>query len=66
MMALHRSDCFPTGDIALVKSIREVKGLSADTGKEEILSVAEQWRPYRTIAAYLLWWAYIRKRNMKF
>ncbi len=64
MMALHRPDCFPTGDIALMKSIREVKGLPAHTGKEEILSVAEQWRPYRTIAAYVLWWSYIRKRNM--
>lgn len=66
MMALHRADCFPTGDIALIKSIREVKILPAHTGKEEILSLAEQWRPHRTIAAYLLWWAYIRKRNIKF
>ena len=65
MMALHRADCFPTGDRALIKSIREVKGLRSHTCKEEILSVAEQWRPYRTIAAYLLWWSYLRKRNSK-
>jgi DNA-3-methyladenine glycosylase II len=66
MMALHRADCFPTGDIALLKSIRDVKGLPAHTRKEEILLIAEQWRPYRTIAAYLLWWAYMRKRKIKF
>jgi DNA-3-methyladenine glycosylase II len=65
MMALHRADCFPTGDIALMKSIREVKNLFAHTGTEKILSIAGQWRPYRTVAAYLLWWAYIRKRNIK-
>ena len=65
MMALHRADCFPTGDIALMKSIKEVKNLPAHAGKEEILELAEQWRPCRTVAAYLLWWAYIRKRNIK-
>jgi len=65
MMALHRADCFPTGDIALMKSIKEVKGLPPHAGKEEILLLAEQWRPHRTVAAYLLWWAYIRKRNIK-
>ena len=65
MMALNRADCFPTGDIALMNSVREVKGLASHAGAEEILALAEQWRPFRTVAAYLLWWAYIRKRNMK-
>ncbi|HNP21473.1 MAG TPA: DNA-3-methyladenine glycosylase 2 family protein [Panacibacter sp.] len=63
MMALHRSDCFPTGDIALIKSIKEVKALPAGVSKDEILLVAEAWRPYRTIAAYLLWHAYLSKRK---
>lgn len=65
MMALHRADCFPTGDIALVKSIQEVKGLSPLTSKKEIVSIASVWKPCRTIAAYLLWHAYIRKRNIR-
>jgi DNA-3-methyladenine glycosylase II len=55
MMVLHRLDCFPTGDVALIKSIKEVKALPAHTSKEEILIVADAWKPYRTIAAYLLW-----------
>lgn len=63
MMALHRSDCFPTGDIALIKSIKEVKALPAGISKEEILLIAENWRPYRTVAAYLLWHAYLSKRQ---
>jgi DNA-3-methyladenine glycosylase II len=66
MMALHRCDCFPTGDIALIKSIKEVKGLTPLTSKEEILLIADTWRPYRTIAAFILWHAYIKKRNLKF
>ena len=66
MMVLHRCDCFATGDIALMKSIKEVKGLPPLTSKEEILSVVENWKPYRTIAAFMLWHAYIKKRNLKF
>lgn len=66
MMALHRCDCFPTGDIALMKSIKEVKGLDMHTSKEEILLLADNWKPYRTIAAFILWHAYIKKRNIQF
>jgi DNA-3-methyladenine glycosylase II len=66
MMVLHRNDCFATGDIALMKSMKEVKGLSPHTLKEEIISIIEMWKPYRTIAAFMLWHAYIKKRNLKF
>ncbi|HRI19492.1 MAG TPA: DNA-3-methyladenine glycosylase 2 family protein [Panacibacter sp.] len=65
MMSLNRCNCFPTGDIALIKSIKEVKVLPAETTKEAILQLANSWQPYRTIAAYLLWHAYIIKRNIK-
>jgi DNA-3-methyladenine glycosylase II len=66
MMVLHRCDCFAAGDIALMKSIKEVKGLPPLTSKEEILSIVQNWSPYRTIAAFMLWHAYIKKRNLKF
>lgn len=66
MMVLHRNDVFPPGDIALMKSLKEVKGLPIDTPREEVLQIAEAWKPYRTIAAFLLWHAYIKKRNMVF
>lgn len=65
MMALHRCNCFPTGDIALINSIKHVKQLPKETSKEEILQIAEQWQPYRTIAAYIFWWAYIKRKNIK-
>jgi len=66
MMALHRCDCFPTGDIALMKSAKEVKGLDMQTSKDEILLLSEKWKPYRTLAAFILWHAYIKKRNIIF
>jgi len=65
MMVLHRCDCFPAGDVALMKSLKEIKGLSLQTSKEKILVIAGKWKPYRTVAAFLLWHAYIKKRNMK-
>jgi DNA-3-methyladenine glycosylase II len=63
MMALQRSDLFPIGDIALIKSIKEAKQLPAHASKEEILQLAESWKPNRTIAAFILWHAYLSKRK---
>lgn len=65
MHALQRSDLFPLGDIALVNSLKEVKQLPKDISKEEMLVIAESWRPFRTIAAMILWHSYIKKRNIK-
>lgn len=65
MHALQRSDLFPLGDIALVNSLKETKQLHPHITKEEMLLIAEPWRPYRTIAAMILWHAYIQKRGIK-
>jgi DNA-3-methyladenine glycosylase II len=62
--ALQRSDVFPIGDLALVNAIKMVKGSSVIT-KEEILHMAEAWKPYRSIATMLLWHYYIKKKNIK-
>jgi DNA-3-methyladenine glycosylase II len=65
MHALQRTDLFPLGDIALVNSLKEIKQLPPHTTKEEMLAIAEPWRPYRTIAAMILWHSYIQKRGIK-
>ncbi len=65
MHALQRTDLFPLGDIALVNSLKEVKQLPKEISKLEMLAIAEPWRPYRTIAAMILWHAYIKKRGIK-
>jgi DNA-3-methyladenine glycosylase II len=65
MHALQRSDLFPLGDIALVNSLKEVKKLHPKTTREDMLAIAESWRPYRTIASMILWHAYIQKRGIK-
>lgn len=65
MHALQRTDLFPLGDIALVNSLKETKQLHPQVSKEEMLKIAEPWRPYRTVAAMILWHAYIKKRGIK-
>ena len=65
MHSLQRTDLFPLGDIALVNSLKEVKRLHKLISKEEMLEIAESWRPFRTIAAMILWHAYIQKRGIK-
>ena len=65
MHALQRSDLFPLGDIALVNSLKETKQLHPNTTRENMLAIAEPWRPYRTIASMILWHAYIQKRVIK-
>jgi DNA-3-methyladenine glycosylase II len=64
MHALQRADLFPLGDIALVNSLKEVKQLHKNISKEEMIAIAQPWRPYRTIAAMILWHAYINKRGI--
>lgn len=65
MFALQRADVFPIGDLAMVNALKEVKQLPKHTAKEELLLMAEPWRPYRSIAAMLLWHHYIKTRNIK-
>jgi DNA-3-methyladenine glycosylase II len=66
LFALQRTDVFPIGDLAMVNALKEVKQLPKQTSREEILLLAEAWRPYRSIAAMLLWHHYIKTRNIKF
>jgi DNA-3-methyladenine glycosylase II len=57
--ALHRADIFPIGDLAAVNALKRVKGLPKETPAEQLLIIAENWKPYRTIAAKLLWHYYL-------
>jgi DNA-3-methyladenine glycosylase II len=59
LMALRRPDVWPTGDLALAGSMRRAKGLAALPDAPEQLAIAERWRPWRAVAARLLWHAYL-------
>ena len=60
---LQRTDVFPIGDIALINAVRAVT--DKPLTKEEILTLSEKWKPYRSIATLIFWHYYIIKRNIK-
>ena len=59
LMALLRPDVWPVGDLALAGAIRRAKTLDRLPTAEEQMHIAEAWRPYRSVAARLLWHAYL-------
>lgn len=63
IMALRRPDVWPSGDIALVSSIQRVKALTQRPSTEEVLELADAWRPYRAVAARMLWHSYLIERG---
>ncbi len=65
LFVLQRSDVFPTGDLAMMNALKGIKQLPKHTTKEEIIQLAEAWRPHRSLATMLLWHHYIKTRNIK-
>ena len=59
LMALRRPDAWPTADIALAASAQFVKRLPARPTFVELDRMAESWRPWRAVAARLLWHSYL-------
>jgi DNA-3-methyladenine glycosylase II len=54
IVALGREDVVLPGDLALRKAVRTCYGLDHLPAEEEVLAIAESWRPYRSLAtAYL-------------
>jgi DNA-3-methyladenine glycosylase II len=63
LMVLGRPDVWPVGDIALAAAVGEVKGLGRRPGPEEMATLGEAWRPWRSVAARLFWHDYLGRRG---
>jgi DNA-3-methyladenine glycosylase II len=55
MFAHGRADIMPGLDLGLVIAAQHLKGLRKRPTPERLLKIAEQWRPWRSAAALLLW-----------
>jgi DNA-3-methyladenine glycosylase II len=53
-IALHREDVVLPGDLALRKAIQRAYGLDHLPTQAEVLSIAEAWRPHRSLAVNYL------------
>ncbi len=59
LMALRRPDVWPAGDLALVTSLGRLKRLRGRPAPARAAKIAESWRPYRSVAARMLWQYYL-------
>ena len=63
LMALRRPDIWPDGDIALATAAMKVWKMKQRPSFAELGRRAEAWRPYRSVAARMLWQYYLAKQN---
>ena len=55
---LGHADAWPAGDLALQEAARVAFGLKTRPTTKEMLPLAEPWRPWRAVAARVLWTYY--------
>jgi DNA-3-methyladenine glycosylase II len=55
IFSLGRFDVLPVGDFGLREGVRRQYGLEEHPAKDELIDMAEPWRPYRSIATWFLW-----------
>ncbi|HWS89859.1 MAG TPA: hypothetical protein VN282_23025 [Pyrinomonadaceae bacterium] len=63
LRALLRPDAWPAGDLALQMAAQKVKRLPARPTAAELDALAAAWRPWRAVAARLLWLHYLGGRR---
>ena len=59
LFCLGHADAFPAGDLALQEAACLAYGLDARPDAKQLAALAERWRPWRGVAAKVLW-AYYR------
>lgn len=55
MFTLQRPDVFSYGDLGLRNAMKKLYSFASEPTKEEAEKIAENWKPYRTIASRYLW-----------
>lgn len=65
MFSEGRLDFFPAGDVALQEGFRILEDAEARPTEKALYARAEAWRPYRGVAALLLWGVYQHARARK-
>ncbi len=55
MFQLRRTDVLPLGDLGIVNGFSKVYGDGLRLTADEMTTIAEAWRPYRTIGCWYLW-----------
>ncbi len=64
MFCLGRADGWAPGDLALQHAVRDVLELADRPDQKEMVAIAERWRPWRSVAARLLWAHYAHRKTI--
>jgi DNA-3-methyladenine glycosylase II len=65
LFCLGHADAFPAGDLAVQEAARIALGLRSRPDAKALNKIAEAWRPWRGVAAHLMWGYYhvVKKRE---
>jgi len=55
IFVMGRLDVASPGDLGIQRAIQTSYGLKERPNEEEVLKIAEQWKPYRSVAMWYLW-----------
>ena len=66
LYALGQLVAFPPGDVGLMESYKQLAEADKRLSSAAFSQLAENWRPYRGVAAHLLWaWLNLQRANEK-
>lgn len=65
LMALKRPDIWPDGDVALATAVGNLRKMKTRPSFTHLNEIAEAWRPFRSVAARMLWQYYLAERDGK-
>jgi DNA-3-methyladenine glycosylase II len=63
LMALGRPNIWPRGDLALNNALVKIKNLKGSPPEPFLAAIADHWRPWRAVAARILWHYYLALRG---
>jgi DNA-3-methyladenine glycosylase II len=63
LFCLARADAWSPGDLALQHAVRDALALDARPNLDEMAEIAQAWRPWRSVAARMLWAYYAVRRR---
>lgn len=63
MFSLGRADVFAPGDLALQEAAKVLFDLEARPSEKQLRSRAEEWSPWRSVAARILWAYYAQSKS---
>ncbi len=63
LMVLRRPDIWPASDLALATAAFKLKKLKQRPTPERLMRLGDKWRPFRSVAARMLWQYYLGERK---